>query len=292
MATTCAGIFRQRPEGDTTMRRPSLMPIVKALNVDRAIRRNIYAYQLFRTYVGRFSFMLPLELEFHAFGVLPSTARLFLDIGANDGISARSFRLFNKTTPILSIEPNPCHEKALQRTKAALDLFDYKLIAAGDRRGELVLHTPVVRGIALSAYAAVDRSEAERRVREDMPGSSKRLRFIETAVPVAPIDDLTLTPDFVKIDVEGFEFQVLRGMAATIDRCRPVFMIEHHPESAESIADLLRPFGYRPYVFDRHASAFRRAGDSAADNLFYLAPSQQRSVPIIGGARVMPVRGI
>ena len=80
--------------------RPSLMPIAKALKIDRAIRRNVYAYQLFRTYVGRLGFMLPLELDFHAFRVLPSTARLFLDIGANDGISARSFRLFNKTTPI------------------------------------------------------------------------------------------------------------------------------------------------------------------------------------------------
>lgn len=87
--------------------RPSLMPIAKALKIDRAIRRNVYAYQLFRTYVGRLGFMLPLELDFHAFRVLPSTARLFLDIGANDGISARSFRLFNKTTPIFRSSPIP-----------------------------------------------------------------------------------------------------------------------------------------------------------------------------------------
>ena len=60
------------------------MPIAKALKIDRAIRRNVYAYELFRTYIGRLSFMLPLELEFHAFRVLPSTARLFLDIGATD----------------------------------------------------------------------------------------------------------------------------------------------------------------------------------------------------------------
>ena len=98
--------------------RPSLMPVAKALKIDQAIRRNVYAYQLFRTYVGRLGFMLPLELEFHAFRVLPSIARLFLDIGANDGISARSFRLFNKTASILSIEANPCHAAALERTKA------------------------------------------------------------------------------------------------------------------------------------------------------------------------------
>jgi FkbM family methyltransferase len=258
------------------------MSVAKALKVDRAIRRNVYAYQLFRTYVGRLGFMLPLELEFHAFRVLPSTARLFLDIGANDGISARSFRLFNKTTPILSIEANPCHAAALERTKAALDRFDYKLMAAGARRGELVLHTPVYRGIALTAYAAMNRSEAEQRLRQDMPTSRGRLSFIETVVPVVPIDDLTLTPDFVKIDVEGFEIEVLRGMTATIERCKPVFMIEYDPGQAAGIADILRPFGYRPYVFDRQAGAFRPYDGDEVDNLFHLPPpGQHSSLPII-----------
>jgi FkbM family methyltransferase len=258
------------------------MPIAKALKIDRAIRRNVYAYELFRTYIGRLSFMLPLELEFHAFRVLPSTDRLFLDIGANDGISARSFRLFNKTTPILSIEANPCHERGLKRTKAALASFDYQIVAAGERRGQLVLHTPVVRGIALSAYAAMDRSEAERRVRHDMPGSARRLRFIETVVPVIPIDDMALTPDFVKIDVEGFELEVLRGMVGTIERCRPIFMIERDPEHSAGITEILRPYGYRPYVFDRHAGAFRPYDGDESDNLFHLPPAQQRSLPIIG----------
>lgn len=262
------------------MSRPSLVPIAKALKIDRAIRRNVYAYQVFRTYIDRLSFMLPLELEFHAFRVLPSTARLFLDIGANDGISARSFRLFNKTTPILSIEANPCHQRALRRTKAALNLFDYKLVAAGERPGQLILHTPVFRGIALTAYSAMDRSEAERRLRRDMPRSAKVMRFMETMVPVIPIDDLALAPDFVKIDVEGFEVEVLRGMVATIERCRPLFMIEYDPATTAGIAEILSPFGYRSYVFDRNAGAFCPC--DKAENLFYLAPIQQKSLPIIG----------
>jgi FkbM family methyltransferase len=265
-------------------RRPSLMSVAKTLKIDQVIRRNVYAYQLFRTYVGRLSFMLPLELEFHAFRVLPSTGRLFLDIGANDGISARSFRLFDKTTPILSIEPNPCHESSLKRTKAALNRFDYKLIAAGERCGELVLHTPVFRGIALTAYAAMDRREAESRLCKDMPSSANKLKFIETVVPVVPIDELALAPDFVKIDVEGFEVEVLRGMLVTIERCKPIFMIEFNSEKAGDIADVLRPFGYRAYAFDRRARAFRLYADCKADNLFYLPPAQQNSLPITRAA--------
>ena len=98
------------------------MPIAKALKIDRAIRRNVYAYQVFlvRTLVVSAS-CCPWSLISTPFASA-STARLFLDIGANDGISARSFRLFNKTTPIFSIEPNPCHEAALNDAAPLLSI--------------------------------------------------------------------------------------------------------------------------------------------------------------------------
>ena len=60
----------------------------KALGIDRAIGRNVHAYELFR-HIGRFGFMLP----FHAFRVLP-----------NDGISARSFGLFKRKPNRLMME--------------------------------------------------------------------------------------------------------------------------------------------------------------------------------------------
>src|SRR5262249_54134536 len=145
--------------------------LAKALGIDRALKSNVYTYQLFRSVVGRIDFLLTLEPDFAAFGVLPAADGIFLDVGANDGISARSFRVFS--TPILSIEANPCHEVALKRTNKALARFDFRLIGAGERRGELVLHTPIFRGIALTAYASMHRADAERRVCEHMPRAAK-----------------------------------------------------------------------------------------------------------------------
>jgi hypothetical protein len=55
-----------------------------------------------------------------------------------------------------------------------------------------------------------------------------------------------LRPDLVKVDVEGGEEQVLRGMALTLDEPRtPSFLIETHSEpSLLACQQLLRPFGY------------------------------------------------
>jgi len=45
--------------------------------------------------------------------------------------------------------------------------------------------------------------------------------------------------DLVKIDVEGAEMSVLRGMAGTLTRFRPRLIIEIHPKNLES-------FGTKP----------------------------------------------
>jgi len=67
----------------------------------------------------------------------------------------------------------------------------------------------------------------------------------ERAVEVVTLDDFcaaAIRPDFIKIDVEGFEVNVLRGMGRVL-AARPVMMIEITKNHAE-IETLLREAGY------------------------------------------------
>lgn len=54
--------------------------------------------------------------------------------------------------------------------------------------------------------------------------------------------------DFMKIDVEGFEADVLKGSAATIQRCKPVVMIEVFESNRPEVDALMQAYGYRCFI--------------------------------------------
>ena len=75
-----------------------------------------------------------------------------------------------------------------------------------------------------------------------------RFEIVTRRVPVKRLDDYGFDPSFVKLDVQGYELDALRGLAATIDRARPVLLVESpRPEIRRWLADKdYRAFQYLP----------------------------------------------
>jgi FkbM family methyltransferase len=94
-----------------------------------------------------------------------------------------------------------------------------------------------------------------------------------TEVPTVKLDSFCdksgMTPDVIKIDVEGSEGMVLRGAASILRRFEPVLVVSTHPywfpasESAEELFDYLAACGYR--VKDSHVVQFE--GNEIGDYL-------------------------
>ena len=53
-------------------------------------------------------------------------------------------------------------------------------------------------------------------------------------------------PNVIKMDVEGFEPNVIAGFRGTISECRPIIIFEHHWLSDEQVRGCA-PSGYRLY---------------------------------------------
>jgi FkbM family methyltransferase len=216
--------------------------------------------------------MLPHDADFYGLRKLANARDLFLDVGANDGLSARSMRHLCPQKPILSIEPNPAHEKSLATLKAVLTGFDYRIVGAGSRAATFTLYTPTYKGHALTNYASMSPEAVRTNLATHMniKGLSRDVELVRHLVKVVPLDDLNLMVDLVKIDVEGLEDAVVQGLAGTIDRCRPVLMIEHNPLSFSGLVAFLSSRRYRVCRYLKRSDTFVSYDNGPILNVFFI----------------------
>lgn len=94
-------------------------------------------------------------------------------------------------------------------------------------------------------------------------------------VPIITLDDFLSTndyfPTFIKIDVEGYELNVIKGMRASISKYRPNLMIEIQKDENE-IIDFFINSDY--YIFNDNFSSIYSYEDylrMKTDNMFFLS---------------------
>lgn len=156
---------------------------------------------------------------------------VFVDVGANVG--AYSLRAAASGMRVFAFEPNTMNVKILKRNvelnRLSIELAECALGAEN--------------GVArLTPNGAVSR------ITENG----------EMEVPIHTLDSYDLpAADLMKVDVEGYELEVLKGARKTLERHHPAMMVEmHHWAGAEKEAALfetLSKLGYRFEYLDRYA---------------------------------------
>lgn len=172
---------------------------------------------------------------------LPGRMRCCVDVGANIGNHCLYFsRRFDK---VHAFEPNPL----------AVDLLRWNLRANGI--GNVTVHTVgLAEQPSTATMSIVDRNLGSSHVGAETdaaPAGGERVQ-----VSLARGDELLLAEevvDLVKIDVEGFELGVLRGLRRTLERHQPIVLAEALSSTIDTttgttaVADLLAELGYVPF---------------------------------------------
>jgi FkbM family methyltransferase len=168
---------------------------------------------------------------------LASHAEVILDIGANTGVYTLLARCVNRNATIFAMEPV---ERVFRRLCRNLELNNYEVIAkqvaASDLTGTATIFDPVAE------------HELTASLNETMPQGCHNVSKYQIAT--TRVDDFLRDQgldkiDLVKIDVELFEPEVLRGMGAFLSRCRPSLLIEIlNDRVAREVSDLTRDLGY------------------------------------------------
>jgi FkbM family methyltransferase len=136
--------------------------------------------------------------------------RTALDIGANVGLWSRD--LVKHFDQVIAFEPVAMFRECLQRNVSASNLT-IQSVALGDSDGQV--NMIITEGN--TGHTHVDPTSRG--------GDTTIIR----------LDRLELVNvDYIKIDCEGFEYRVLQGAKETIQRCRPVVVIEQKPHEMYS----------------------------------------------------------
>ncbi len=208
--------------------------------------------------IGRYALRRPHEPDFRAVSSLHLDGRVFLDVGANSGQSALSFRLYDRHSPIVSVEANPDLEADLRLVGRILRRFSYVMCAACADDGPVELRIPTYRGVDISGEASVmpDDGEVGWWSQQHLHGEqADELALRTVTVPGMRLDRLELAPGLVKIDVEGAAPMVVDGLWETISRHRPAILIEADSEM-DALVERLAGLGYRPFSWDDAAKRF------------------------------------
>lgn len=149
-----------------------------------------------------------------------------VDVGANRGVYTYWFA--SRAAVVHSFEPIP-HIAATLAATASSNVTVHN-VAIGDQRGTARLYVP-----------HEDRESSLVRHSDDAE------KVLDVAV--VPLDDFGLTPDFVKVDVEGAELSVLAGAARSLAHCPPLYVeIEQRhlgSTTITSVIDRIFAMGYR-----------------------------------------------
>lgn len=213
----------------------------------------------------------PHDPDFAAFRKIAGEG-LFLDVGASIGQSALSFRIFNKASPILSLEPLPSHRSDLEFVRRVIQGHSFMMAGAAEETRRATLFVPMLGAYELPAESSLRRQDAAAVLaRLEKEGiDPDRLRLNEVEVELRRLDELELAPSFIKIDVEGAEVEVLEGLRETIARSHPALMLERSERIDQVIDLLVGGAGYRAFVYDQVAGELRPYEEEPTVNVFFL----------------------
>tara|TARA_B110000263_G_C15302252_1_gene508596 strand:+ start:918 stop:1853 length:936 start_codon:yes stop_codon:yes gene_type:complete len=164
-----------------------------------------------------------------------------LDVGGNIGYyTLLESNIVGSGGKVIAIEPSPPN---FQHLKKNLEIQDTKNVdaynfAAGDVDGSVNF---LVYQESNGSFTIPD-GETTNLPGELIKVEAKRLDTFLNELKITNVD-------FVRMDVEGYEFHIIEGMKNTIEKCKPMFQIEVHvsllgKEKTRNFLKTFQNYGY------------------------------------------------
>ena len=193
-----------------------------------------------------------------------------VDIGAAYGYFALICRSVFPDSTVIAFEMDPGRFESLARNVEAnrqLGSAPVTCVHAG-----LSDSTATAKQVWISGYELRE-GRRWRDWLERIPLPTKKRRFRSTHLDILTLDEYCAStrtsPDLIKLDTEGYQVKILPGAAGTIEKCRPILLLEfdrprkmrRFGKTNRAVVAPLFELGYRAYWCEEHRNRASRFED-------------------------------
>ena len=187
-----------------------------------------------------------------------------LDIGANIGIMTSIIASSRPRSTVAAFEPMPQNLKALRSVIAKKNHSNVEIheCALGSEAGNLEMIMPEVKNVKLQGLSHVADDDTEEGTRLN--------------VPVKRLDDLNFDRPIsgIKIDVENYEYEVLRGAEKILSSSKPVVYCElWDNEKRDKTVEYMSGLGYKLHLLSANKLSEAPSRLPSGSNNYFFLPS-------------------
>lgn len=194
---------------------------------------------------------------------LAGNDQVIFDIGANTGLYSLAVKGLHPYAKVYAFEPHPMNLERLEYNARINEFKDLGIVAmaVGDQKKKIEFTVPQ-NGSISDTSSAIDEFS-----RNSYRGEIKwkRIEVFQTTLDDHVSENKIDRLDMIKIDVEGYELNVLEGAKKVIERFRPKILIESFLDEKKRnyLNALISKFEYD--VFFIHKKGIIKAKSSITD---------------------------
>ena len=237
--------------------------------------------------ISLFKLFLPHEKDYYGIKLLINNKKndSIVDVGGNLGISAMGFRKLGFINKIYLFEPNKYLfknfiKKKLVKNYKNIHAFNFAL---GEKNEIKNFYYPYYKNSCLHYFCSFNKNYIKNSLR--ITFKKKKFKIINKPISIVKFDEMNINYKIklIKIDVEGYDFEVLKGMKKNIKKNKPIILVEFNKNNFFKIKKFLKE--YKAWVFfyqkkefkifnknmiDREISRTNRSNLMSIRNVFFI----------------------
>ena len=193
-----------------------------------------------------------------------------IDVGASDGIASKFFNRKLKTNKIICFEPNKSYVKILKKLNIKNLVVNAYGISQFDKYYKIFFprYKFFSKNLDLITYTYYSKQALLNQINLDFK-FKKNISIVKEKIHLKKIKKIKTKIDLIKIDINGHELSVVKGLSTIIKRDRPALIIETSND-IKTIGSYLKKYGFKKYLFLNEYNRFDEIKKNYPLNTYFL----------------------